>query len=188
MKLFLIDWDRHCPIVAGFGPCFQAEFRGWTDGCTVMSDEHKTPCVGGVFFDPRARGPLPAFTHILSPPEAQAAQRAITVSVPWIEVLGAVLWVERYGHLCRNSRVLLATDSDTGAQCLQRMFSADPHLMSLLRRFRLALAQHFITMRVRSVVGSLFNRLSDALSHNRPQEARDIAWHDFGREIAIAPI
>jgi hypothetical protein len=183
---FLDNWDRHCPIVAGFGPCFQAEFRGWTDGCTTMSDDQPVPCVGGAFFDPNTpHSPLEAFIHRLTPDESQEARRALRASVPWIEVLSAVLWVERYGHLCRCARVLLATDSDTGALVLQRMFSTEPHLMTLIRRFRLAIATHFITIRVRSIVGSHANPLADALSHNLPQASSQLAWRLFGRPINI---
>ena len=183
-ELFLSGWDRRCPIVAGFGPCFRAAFRGWVDGCTDMTEVDSVPCIGGCLYD-ESSGVMDAFIHVLTPAEVELSTRSVSLSVPYIETLGAVIWFELYGRRCRAARVLLAVDSDTAQQVLSAMFSVDPLLLGLARRYRELLARDFIVARVRSVVGDLFNRVADDLSHDRVQVATRRVWESFGQTLRV---
>ena len=142
------------------------------------------PGVGGVFLDVEA-GVLEGFYHVLDGDEIATAQRAVALSVPWIEVLGATIWLEIYGERCACARVLLAIDADTAVQVLARVFSADDPLMVLLRRYRLAVARAWATVRVRSIVGDEDNGVADKLSHLRVQAASREAWARFGLPLAV---
>jgi len=147
------------------------------------------PGVGGFFMDVEdPSAPLQGFFHALSAEETAMAKRAKASSVPWIEVLGAVLWVERFEGVCSARRVLLALDADTAVLALSKAFSSDPKLLDLIRRFRLCVARGFIVVRVRSIVGVLFNEIADHLSHGRVQEAVVLAWASFHRRLVVVHI
>ena len=79
-------------------------------------------------------------------------------------------------------------DADTAMLALNKAFSADPKMMSLICRFRLCVARGFIVMRVRSIMGDLFNPIADHLSHGREQEAVDEAWESFHRRLDVVHI
>ena len=182
---FLSNWDRRCPVVAAFGPCFPAQFRGWTDASRIMSAEHPVPCVAGFLLDPsNSSKPMAAFYHILTQTEIiQATQNE--PSIPYLELLAATLWVELYGPTCNASRVLLSLDSSTASQAINKAFSENPHIMPLLRRFRSAIAKEFIVLRARAIIGDPFNDLADALTHGEFNTAKRLAWGKFGRDIRI---
>ena len=111
--------------------------------------------------------------------------REQSLSIPWIEVLGAVLWMELFSKRCEASRVLLALDADTATQVLAKAFSADKHMLVLVQRYRRKAAEHFVMLRVRSVVGEWSNLVADHLSHFRVQEAIDLAWKLFARRLVV---
>ena len=157
---------------------------GWVEGCSTISDDIQEPGVGGVFYDP-ASGILEGFVHQLTDEEQKEALREQTLSVPWIEILGAVLWMELYAGRCEASRVLLALDADTATQALARAFSADADMLQLIQRYRRKAAEFFVMLRVRSVVGEWANRVADHLSHFRVQDAIVLAWTMFGKELVV---
>jgi hypothetical protein len=185
---FLSNWDRRCPIVAAFGPCFPAQFRGWTDASRIMSTTNPVPCVAGILMDPsNTLTPIKAFYHILTPEEiTQATQHE--PSVPYLELLAAAMWAEHYGSHCSASRVLLALDSSTACQAINKAFSENLHILPLLRRFRSAIAKDFIVLRARAIIGDPFNDVADALSHGEFTKAKRLAWEKFGKQIQIQEI
>ena len=131
--------------------------------------------------------PITAFYHILTQTETiQSTQNE--PSVPYLELLAATMWAERYGPECNAARVLLSLDSSTASQAINKAYSENSHIMPLLRRFRSAIAKDFIVLRARAIIGAPFNDLANALTHGDFTTARRLAWGQFGRQIHIHEI
>lgn len=187
-SLHLRSWDRVCPVVAAFGPCFRAEVRGWVDACT--GPEHLKPGewkggAGGVCFVPSEKR-LVGFSHEWSDVEREAAKRGERQSSPYVEMDGVRLWLAQYAAVCATKRLLLVVDSDPTYLALRKCFSSDEPIKGLLRDVRELLAVSFVCLRVRSVVGDAFNKVADLLSRGQIAAAVDAAWSLFGLELVVS--
>lgn len=185
----LSRWDRVCPIVMGFGPCSLPELRGWVDACSwneKLPSGQRGGC-GGVFFD-MASSSLVGFAHEWTGDERGAAKRVLRESVPYYEALGIEWWLRLYVKACRAKRLLLATDSATVMQAVQRGFSGERLLGLVVESVRMSLADHFVSMRLRAIVGDRFNEVADLLSHGLIREACGAALRLFGVRLIVSRV
>lgn len=169
------SWDRRCPIFACFSPVSGWELHGKVDACTSWG-------CGGVLFDGRC---LWAFAHEWTRRERALAFVAERESTGFLELSGMRHWFFLFSHRCAGRRTLLESDSGSSVQTVVAGFSAKPSLFSLIRDIRLSCATHFIDLRLRFVVGTIFNQVADLLSHGRISDARCRAKEEFGVDFVL---
>ena len=176
---FFGSWDRICPVVLGFGPCATWQFLGRFDAATV--DGHGG---GGFIFSPTLPEVL-AFSRPWSKDESDSARSPTRVSTTVVEGWAALIWFRLFGHLCARSRVLLESDSEPLVMALESAFSERPMVASCVREVRENVAKWYITLRVRHVLGAVFNEIADHLSHCRVELARCLVRNVFGLEMRL---
>ena len=184
-------WDRTCPVVMGFGPCSSAHVRGWVDACTGKRAPPVGPApfrgCGGLCLDVEA-GTLRGFVHEWSVSELQRSLRGERESSAFLEALGVLWWLQTFRFCRRARRVLLAVDSDPTMLALKRAFSDCGLLNGVVREIRTAVAVDFTVLRVRSILGAVFNIIADHLSHDRVEEAVQLAWRQFGLRMVVSRV
>jgi hypothetical protein len=185
------SWDRTCPVVMGFGPCSSAQVRGWVDACTGKKAPVAGPApfrgCGGLCFDVEANT-LRGFVHEWSTVELAQSLRGERESSAFLEGLGVLWWLQTYRSCRRARRVLLAVDSDPTMMALRRGFSDCGLLNGVVSGIRTAVADEFTVLRVRSVLGAVFNVIADHLSHDRVDIAVRLAWRLFGLHMVVSRV
>ena len=168
-------WDRRCPIFAPFSPVTWWERWGKFDSCTDWG-------CGGLLFDGVR---LFAFAHEWTGEERARAFVLSRESTGFLELLGGKFWFELFGDRCSACRLLLESDSASSVQGITAGFSKKPYLFELIRNIRFSCAIHFIDLRMRFIVGAIFNQISDLLSHGKVLEAQCRARLEFGLEFVL---
>ena len=101
------------------------------------------------------------------------------------EMAGVVWWLHHFAKRCAASRLLLEVDADAVMLAIARCFSDSVPMLHDIRCIRRAVAEHFISLRVSSILGAQFNVLADHLSHNRVKEARCLSANVFRRKLVL---
>ena len=164
-----------------FGPCSSWSFLGRVDAAT--RENHGG---GGFIFDPKRKKVL-AFYHVWTEEERASAMVVERVSTTVLEAYAAVLWFRVFSHLCEGSRVLLESDSEPFVMSLEAAFSERALVESCVREIRSHVASNYISLRVRHVLGPIFNEIADHLSHARVEDARCLVRSVFGCEMTLVP-
>jgi len=174
---FFPSWDRHCPLLLGFGPCASWHCLGRVDASTEDG-------AGGFIFDPDAVVVM-GFSHMWSAEEKASAMVTHRTSSGILEAYGFVLWCRLFAPLCAKRRLLLELDSECAALALDGAYSPVERMMACVREARLLVARHGICFRARHVLGVKFNEIADLLSHGRIDAARCLVRLAFGRELSL---
>jgi hypothetical protein len=101
------------------------------------------------------------------------------------ELLGALWWFRIFSMKCKGLRLQLELDSSPAVLGLQACYSAKPDAVAQIELILSVCVQSRILLRVRHVVGTLFNVIADRLSHNDLQAARCRARIEFGMELSL---
>ena len=104
-----------------------------------------------------------------------------------LEAYAAVLWFRLFFHLCVGSRLLLESNSEPFVISIKAAFSERALVEGCVREIRSHVAFNYITLRVRHVLGEIFNLIADHLSHTRIEEARCLVRSVFNREMTLVP-
>jgi hypothetical protein len=167
-------WDRTCPIVAGFTPqtTYQVLIRPdastrW--GCGAMLWESRATSVAGMMHEwssaereqAQSKGPRRHTTV-----QAQEADRLQRESTSVFEALGVLRALQHFASRCAGKRVQIELDNSPVVLALESMYTERPVLMDVIRSIADLCCKHHITIRTRFILGSIFNLVADALSHN----------------------
>ena len=170
------SWDRQCPIVISFGPTASFQILGRVDASTAWG-------CGGFCFDGEV---LRGFTHAWTPDERALAFVTERESTGVFELLGVLWWFRSFADLCGGLRVQLELDSSPAVLGLQAGYSARPDAVEQIELIMSICVQHHILLRVRHIVGSIFNIIADRLSHNDVDTAQCQALTEFGMRLCLA--
>ena len=136
---------------------------------------------GGVAFSREESAPVLGFVHKWTGEERTNARVHTHESTGVLEMFGVVFWLQHFA----KARLLLEVDNDAVMLALSRCYSDSAHMLDGIRHTRRLLAEHFIAVRVISVIGDVFNLVADHLSHNRIEEARCLVREVFQRELVL---
>jgi hypothetical protein len=187
-------WDRKCPIVAGFTPqsAFQVLIRPdasthW--GCGAMLWEHNATSVRGFLHEwhsaERKQAKLKrSYTAPLGPVEQSELLREST-SV--FEALGVLKALQHFVHECAGRRVQVELDNSAVVLALESMYTKKPVLMAVIHQIADLCCKHHISIRTRFIVGSIFNLVADALSHNDVTQAEIACRSMFQLPLRVEP-
>lgn len=169
-KVNLSLWDRSCPITRRFGPVASAQAMGRADASTQFG-------CGGLYFDGRV---CLLFVHEWSREELDLAFATERLSTGILEMLGARWWAKAFFGRCAGLRVSLELDSASAVTGLLAGYSPNVPTMALIEPFLSECVRSHVQLKPSHVVGSIFNKVADLLSHNRVQEALCQAAEEFG--------
>ena len=164
-------WDRRCPIVRGFSPTASWQVLGRVDASTTWG-------CGGFCFVPGSKV-LSCFMHEWSPGERAYAMVTERESTTCFELMAAQRWMEIFAPRCAGRRVQLECDNMPGVLGMERGYSEIPSLVSMISRIRSLCVVGHICFRACHVMGLLFNKIADALSHNDFPQAQAAAIQEF---------
>lgn len=168
-------WNRECPIVQHFGPTASWSILGRVDSSTEWG-------CGGIFFDGSR---LVGFLHKWDFDDDERAFVAERKSTGVLEAQGAFLWLSRFGSRCKGLRVLLELDNSSAVLAMDKGYSPTLHMMHFVSAARKVAIDCHIVLRVRHIVGRIFNQIADALSHNNVGKARCLALQQFGLPLLL---
>ena len=174
---FFPSWNRRCPIVKHFSPTATWELFGRVDASTDWG-------CGGFCFVPGAPM-LYYLTHKWSEPERDQAMVDVRESTTYFELLACQLWMELFSSRCTGKRVMLENDNVACVLGLNRSFSVIPALIPMISRVRSICAIDHIQLYVGHVIGILFNKIADSLSHNDFHQAQCAAQQEFGLQLQL---
>jgi hypothetical protein len=189
-----IWWDRKCPIVAGFTPqsSFQVLIRPdastrW--GCGAMLWEHNATVVRGFLHEwhsgeRRQAKQKRSYAAPLNPVEEAELLREST-SV--FEALGVLKALQHFVHTCKGRRVQVELDNSAVVLALESMYTKKPVLMAVIHQIADFCCKHHISIRTRFIVGSIFNLVADALSHNDATQAKVACRSMFQLPLHVEP-
>jgi hypothetical protein len=95
-------------------------------------------------------------------------------------MLGARWWAKAFFGRCAGLRVSLELDSASAVTGLLAGYSPNVPTMALIEPFLSECVRSHVQLKPSHVVGSIFNKVADLLSHNRVQEALCQAAEEFG--------
>jgi hypothetical protein len=165
-----LKWNRTCPILGAFGPTATWHILGRCDASTDWG-------CGGFIFDGVC---LRAFQHQWTAAERELAMCDIRESTTVEELQGAAHWARIFEHLITHKRVQLEMDSASSVGAIEKAFSAKPAVLTCLTDLRASCARAGIHLRVRHVLGTVFNKIADALSRDNWLQACLEAQNEFG--------
>jgi hypothetical protein len=67
------------------------------------------------------------------------------------------------------------------------MYTKKPVLMAVIHQIADFCCRHHISIRTRFIVGSIFNLVADALSHNNVTQAKVACWSTFQLPLRVEP-
>jgi hypothetical protein len=158
-------WDRSCPIVADFSPQSGAEVYGASDAATDADDggggwlrAADTDCAFGYF-------------HRWSTEERQTALVDERESTTVLEGEALFILLHKGRDLVSGCRVEICVDNGSLVLALQALYSPRPAVQTVVIKIATLCCRWHIVLRVRFVVGTLFNQVADCLSHRDFRQA-----------------
>lgn len=165
-------WNRRTPIKLHYGPCGDWQVMGRVDASTDWG-------WGGVMVARGARS-LPWFNEPWTEQDDKDAMVTLRPSTGLLELRGVRRWLEVFGPACHGLRVLVESDNSAAVYDIEAAYSKRPGMMGEIVAIRRLCIRFHIVLRVRHILGVVFNRVADALSHNRISLARCLAEEEFG--------
>jgi hypothetical protein len=96
-----------------------------------------------------------------------------------------MLWARLFMRRSAGQRVLLEMDSSCSVDALWRAYSPVSEMFKPIVTIWGEAADAFVCLRISHVVGTLFNRVADALSHGQLDLARCLMRAEFGTELQL---
>jgi hypothetical protein len=121
-----------------------------------------------------------AFMHKWTPAEREKAVVVSRESTTVLEAMAMEMWMRAFGALCKGLRVLVEGDNENVARAVARAYSSRPLVMACIHGICDSAARHSICLRSRVVLGDVFNKIADHLSHHRWEEALCVAREELG--------
>lgn len=175
---FFPKWDRKRRLFMGFGPMACEEVLGRVDAATAAGHG-----CGGVLFD-KGRGVLKGFVHKWTEEERNRAMVVQRESTGVLEAMGAAWWFKKFGDEVKGKRLLLELDSEPVVLALEKGYSPKKEMMAGVEGTLGVSIELEVVLRVRWIAGQL-NEVADCLSHGRIEQARWLAWQEFGVELCL---
>ena len=101
-------------------------------------------------------------------------------STGFFEFRALTRWMLTFGPQFRGKRILVEGDNASVAYGVESAYSDKAGSMEEIICFRKLCLRFNLIVRVRHIVGDVYNAVADALSHNRVSLARQLALDDFG--------
>ena len=175
---FFPKWDGRCPVFLDFGPKASWEAVGRVDASTDWG------CGGWLWI--RGQPQAWAFKHKWSKVERERSMRGpdgtrlLRESTTVLEAMAHERWMRVFARMCAGLRVLLEGDNRNVTRAIHRAYSTRPAVMACVHGVCESAARHSVCLRVRWVLGILFNRIADLLSHDRWDQACGAALEEVG--------
>lgn len=171
-------WNRLCPIVAGFSPVCRYDFLARTDASTEWGG-------GGWFLPARVATSVRAFQVQWSQRVRGQAFVRHRESTAYLEALAVVELLQAFGAEMAGSRVQLELDNASVVSAIEQLYTPTVALLRIVVQVANLCCRHHITLRVRWVLGVVFNRIADSLSHNQVAQARELCQEEFGIPLLL---
>ena len=165
-------WDRLCPIVAAFSPVCRYEFLARTDASTEWGG-------GGWFLPARSATSVRAFQVQWSKGVRSQAFVKCRESTAYLEALAVVELFQVFGAEMAGCRVQLELDNASVVSAIEQLYTPTVALLRVVVKVADLCCEHHITLRVRWVLGAVFNMVADCLSHNQVAQARTLCLEEF---------
>jgi hypothetical protein len=170
-------WSRKSPIRLQFGPVASWEVLARIDASTDWG--------GGGIMVSRGAQSIPWFSCVWSPDVIAKAKRSRQrESTGFLEFRALTRWMEIFGEACSGKRVLIESDNSSVVYGIERAYSDKPDSMQEIVVFRKLCLRYRLVVRVRHIVGVVYNSVADALSHNRIDDARAKALEEYACPLA----
>jgi hypothetical protein len=158
------SWSGTKTVVGGFHPQAREEVFGFVDASTTWG-------AGGFLV---VGNNMLYFTKEWTPADKAAAFVDERESTTALELMGVLVWLQRFLPSYSGLRTLLAVDNKAAVQGINRFFSPCPTSMSPLRSIRTVLMSSEACFRVVHVL-RCFNPIADLLSLGKEKEALCLA-------------
>ena len=167
-------WSRSAPIRLQFGPVASWEVLARVDastdwGCGGIAIVREADCV--LWFKQ-------AWTR--SERGMARPEHLLRESTGFFEFRALTRWMLTFGPQFRGKRILVEGDNASVAYGVESAYSDKAGSMEEIICFRKLCLRFNLIVRVRHIVGDVYNAVADALSHNRVSLARQLALDDFG--------
>ena len=102
------------------------------------------------------------------------------VSTGVLECRAVLRWLHVFGKRFAGQRLLMECDNSSAVQGIEAVYSDKEAMMIEITEIRRICLHHNIIMRTQHILGELYNRVADHLSHDRVPLARSTAIEEFG--------
>ena len=106
-------------------------------------------------------------------------------STAYLEALAVVELLQAFGAEMAGSRVQLELDNASVVSAIEQLYTPTVALLRIVVQVANLCCRHHITLRVRWVLGVVFNRIADSLSHNQVAQARELCQEEFGIPLLL---
>jgi hypothetical protein len=172
-------WNRMCPIVADFSPQMDAEVYGASDAATQQGDG------GGGWLLPAGSDTAFGYFHRWSAEERRIATVESRESTTVLEAEALYRLLCRGQELITGCRVAVQVDNASLVFALQALYSPRPAVQIVVEKIARLCCRWNVVLRVRFVVGVLFNQVADCLSHNDIRQAIVRCREEFGVHLSF---
>jgi hypothetical protein len=132
-----------------------------------MSDASGTG-FGGTFLDYARGTQVEGLMGSWSPPRDMSD----VVNAPLIEGRAALRWAQTFAHKCAGKRLLLEIDSATLVWALESLYSSNADLAAVVAGISAIMCRYHVVLRVRHVMGDIYNTVAHHLSHGSLAQAQ----------------
>jgi hypothetical protein len=169
-------WRKRCPIRADFNPTATYQSLGRGDASTKWG-------YGAWLYDgTRLQYVMRAWTDA----ERKRAKVLERESTGVLELWAMELWLRAFGPQMQGQRVHFDTDSGPACLAVGSAYSPRPRMVEAVMAIQELCVQFHIILRVRHVIGDVFNIIADHLSHDRLRDAQCQARKEFGLRLSPA--
>ena len=176
----MCGWDRTCPKVADFSPQAGAEVLGASDAATDAK------AGGGGWLLPVHTTSAVGYMRAWTQSERDRAKVDVRESTTVLEAEALYELLHRGKELIRGKRVEIHLDNAAVVWAVQGLYSARPVVMGVIERIAKLCCRWHVVLRVRHVVGKLFNTIADCLSHMDAVQAKVICRDVLGVNLSFS--
>jgi hypothetical protein len=172
-------WDRTCPIVAEFSPQEEAEVLGASDAATAVG------AGGGGWILPAGARVAVGYMHAWSQAERDRSVVDLRESTTVLEAEALYGLLYRGKRFVQGKRVQIHLDNAGVVWAVQGLYSSRPAVMQVIEKIAKLCCRWHIVLRVCFIVGTLFNRVADCLSHMDFPQARTACQEEMGVDLQL---